>query len=124
MTNMHILWRVCNLTAFTHSSTGPVVYPFASRHEGTRVQSPGGYLCENGILLLALSRYNTVRYLLYVQPVLRICICVDPHDFGLLDLQLDPNADSSCGSGLSYVKICAEILITNMIINITVRDIK
>jgi hypothetical protein len=29
-----ILWRACILTAFIHSSTGPVVHPFASRHEG------------------------------------------------------------------------------------------
>ncbi len=28
------LCRACNLTAFIHSSTGPVVHPFASRHEG------------------------------------------------------------------------------------------
>ncbi len=28
------LWRACNLSAFIHSSTGPVVYPFASCHEG------------------------------------------------------------------------------------------
>jgi hypothetical protein len=28
------LWRACNLTAFKHSSTAPVVHPFASRHEG------------------------------------------------------------------------------------------
>ncbi len=28
------LWKSCNLTAFIHSSTGPVVYPFDSRHEG------------------------------------------------------------------------------------------
>jgi hypothetical protein len=26
--------RACNLTAFIHSSTGPVVHPFASHHEG------------------------------------------------------------------------------------------
>ncbi len=30
---------------------------FASRHKGHRFKSPGGYLCEIGILLLALSRY-------------------------------------------------------------------
>ncbi len=28
------LWRSCNLIAFIHSSTGPVVHLFASRHEG------------------------------------------------------------------------------------------
>ncbi len=32
-------------------------YPFASRHKGPRFKSPGGYLCETGILLLALSHY-------------------------------------------------------------------
>jgi hypothetical protein len=31
--------RTCNLTALIHSSTGPLVHPFASRHEG-----PGFYL--------------------------------------------------------------------------------
>jgi hypothetical protein len=29
-----VLKRTCNLTAFIHSSTGPEVYPFASRHKG------------------------------------------------------------------------------------------
>jgi hypothetical protein len=52
-----ILWRACNLTAFTHSSTGPVVHPFASHHEGHRFNPQGGYLGETGILLLALSYY-------------------------------------------------------------------
>ncbi len=27
------LWRACNLTAFMHSSTGPVAHPFASSHD-------------------------------------------------------------------------------------------
>ncbi len=31
---------------------------FASRHKGHRFKSPGGYLCETGILLLVLSRYS------------------------------------------------------------------
>jgi hypothetical protein len=30
---------------------------FASRHKGPRFKSPGWYLCETGILLLALSHY-------------------------------------------------------------------
>ncbi len=51
------LWRACNLTAFTPCLTGPVDYPFASRHKGPGFKTPGGYLCETGILLLALSRY-------------------------------------------------------------------
>jgi hypothetical protein len=41
---MPILWRACSLTAFIHSFTG--------------LDPQGGrYLCETGILLLALSRY-------------------------------------------------------------------
>ncbi len=36
------LWRACNLTAFKHSSTGPVVHPFASHHEGPRFNPQGG----------------------------------------------------------------------------------
>jgi hypothetical protein len=48
------LWRACNLTAFAHSSTGP---PICFLSWGTRVQSPGGYFCETGILLLVVSRY-------------------------------------------------------------------
>ncbi len=36
------LCRACNLTAFIHSSTGPVVHPFASCHEGPRFNPHGG----------------------------------------------------------------------------------
>ncbi len=43
----------CLHTQF-HWSSGP---PVCFLSWGTRVQSPGGYLCETGILLLALSRY-------------------------------------------------------------------
>ncbi len=32
-------------------------YPYASRHKGPGFETPGEYLCETGILLLALSRY-------------------------------------------------------------------
>ncbi len=39
------LWRACNLTAFTHSSTGP---PVCFLSWGTWVQSPRGYL---GVLM-------------------------------------------------------------------------
>jgi hypothetical protein len=39
-----------------------VDYLFASRHKGPRFKSPGGYLCETGILLLALSCYNLLKY--------------------------------------------------------------
>jgi hypothetical protein len=52
-----VLWRACNLTSFSPCITGPVDYLFASRHKGPRFKSPGEYLCETGILLLALSRY-------------------------------------------------------------------
>ncbi len=40
------LWRACNLTAFIQSSTGPVVYPFASHHEGPEF-NPQGLLIWN-----------------------------------------------------------------------------
>ncbi len=43
----------CIHTQFHWSSGPPVCFP----SWGTRAQSPGGYLCETGILLLALSRY-------------------------------------------------------------------
>jgi hypothetical protein len=36
---------------------------FASRHKGHRFKSPGGYLFETGILLLALSRYKHLLFL-------------------------------------------------------------
>jgi hypothetical protein len=52
------LWRACNLTSFSQCLTGPAVdYLFASCHKGPAFKSPGGYLCETGIFLLALSRY-------------------------------------------------------------------
>ncbi len=39
----------------SHWSSGlPVCFP----SQGTRFKSPGGYLCETGILLLALSCYS------------------------------------------------------------------
>ncbi len=60
-----ILWRACNLTAFSHSLTGPVGQPFAFRHEGPGFNLQGGYLSETGILLLALSRYRWMFF----------CIC-------------------------------------------------
>ncbi len=49
------LWRACNLTSFSPCLTGPVDYLFSSCHKGLRFKSPQGYLCETGILLLALS---------------------------------------------------------------------
>jgi hypothetical protein len=54
------LWRACHLTWFLPCLTGPVDYPLASRHKGPGFKSPGGYLCETGILLLALSLYTLI----------------------------------------------------------------
>jgi hypothetical protein len=51
------LWRACNLTSFSPFLTGPVDYPFASRHKGPGFKTPGGYLCGTRILQLVLSRY-------------------------------------------------------------------
>jgi hypothetical protein len=42
------LWRAWNLTAFPHSSTGPMVHPFASRHEGPGFNPQGGTYVEPG----------------------------------------------------------------------------
>ncbi len=42
------LWRACNLPAFIHSSTGQVVHPFASRHEGPGFNPQGGTYVEPG----------------------------------------------------------------------------
>jgi hypothetical protein len=55
---MIALHRACNLTSISPCLTGPVDYLFASRHKGPKFKSPGVYLCETGILLLALSRYS------------------------------------------------------------------
>ncbi len=48
------LWRACNITAFIHSSTGPVVHLFASHHEGP------GFNPQGGTNVLALSRYTFI----------------------------------------------------------------
>jgi hypothetical protein len=53
------LWRAWNLNSFSPGLTGPVDYPYAHCHKGPGFRSPGGYSCETGILLLALSRYST-----------------------------------------------------------------
>jgi hypothetical protein len=42
------LWRACNLTALTHSLTGPVGQPFASCHEGPRFNPQGGTYVKLG----------------------------------------------------------------------------
>ncbi len=47
----------CIHTQFLWSSGLPVCFP----SWGMWVQSPGGYTCETGILLLALSRYNSLQ---------------------------------------------------------------
>ncbi len=65
------LWRACNLTSFSPCLTGPVDYPFASHHKGPRFKSPGGYLCETGILLVALSRYRN----LILNQILYFSVC-------------------------------------------------
>jgi hypothetical protein len=57
------LWSACNLTSFSPCLTGPVDYPFASRHMGPKVKSPGGYFCETGIPLLAMSCYSTIVFI-------------------------------------------------------------
>ncbi len=46
-------------TQFHWSSGTPICFP----SWGTQVQSPGGYLCETGILLLAMSCYNHIHNL-------------------------------------------------------------
>jgi hypothetical protein len=56
------LCRPCNLTAFTPCLTGPVDYLFASYYEEPGFKSPEGYLCNTGILLLALSQYSSVFF--------------------------------------------------------------
>ncbi len=56
------LWRACNLTSFSPCLTGPVDYPFASRHKGPGFKSPGGYLCETRIFLLVLSYFSTLVF--------------------------------------------------------------
>ncbi len=42
------LWSACNLTAFIHSSTGPVVHLFVSRHEGPGFYLQGGTFVKPG----------------------------------------------------------------------------
>jgi hypothetical protein len=53
------LWRTCNLTA--HSSTGPVVHPFASRHEGPGFNPQGGTYVKPGF-----SCYRCLATMLYL----------------------------------------------------------
>jgi hypothetical protein len=55
------LLRYCGEPAISHDSHHVSLVQwtnlFASRNKGHRFKSPGGDLCETGILLLALSRY-------------------------------------------------------------------
>jgi hypothetical protein len=53
-----LFWRPCNFTP-THSLTGPVGQPFASRHGGHQCASQGCTQTHNGngFLLLAMARY-------------------------------------------------------------------
>jgi hypothetical protein len=51
------------ILTMSHWSSG---LPVASRHERTGFKTPEGYLCETGILLLALSRYNMMGFQLHV----------------------------------------------------------
>ncbi len=53
------LWRVCNLTSFSPCLTGPVDYPFASRHKGPGFKTPGGPYVKLGFSL-ALSHYSLI----------------------------------------------------------------
>jgi hypothetical protein len=64
-----LLWRACNLTSFSPCLPDPVDYPFASCHKGPEFKSPGGYFCENGILLLLLSHYSLL-FFLYLDVIL------------------------------------------------------
>jgi hypothetical protein len=59
-------WRACNLTAFIHSSSGPVVHPFASCHEGPRFNPQGGVLMWNrdspvSVVLLQNRSYDIIK---------------------------------------------------------------
>ncbi len=55
-TDIQHLYIVESLS-FTPCRPGPVDYLFASGDEGPGFKIQGGYLCETGILLWALSRY-------------------------------------------------------------------
>jgi hypothetical protein len=73
------LWRACNLTSFSPCLTGQVDYLFASRHKGPRFKFPGGYLCETGILLLALSCYIGDPHVIDYHGGLRPKLSLGPH---------------------------------------------
>ncbi len=54
------LCRACNLTAFTHSSTGPVVHLFASRHEGPGFNPRGVLMWNRDSLVSVVSLHNYI----------------------------------------------------------------
>ncbi len=64
------LCRACNLTVFTACLTGPVDYPFASRHEVPGFKSPGGYLCETGISPVSVVSLQATFQLHFIVPCL------------------------------------------------------
>ncbi len=51
-----VLWRACNLSVFTHSSTGPVVHPFASCHEGPGLNPQWGTYVKPGFMSWTVTR--------------------------------------------------------------------
>ncbi len=70
MCNAYLLWRACNLTAFIHSSTSPVVHPFASRHEG-----PG--LIPRGVLMW--NRDSPISVVSLHYTLYSVCILTSSH---------------------------------------------
>ncbi len=55
------LWRACNLTAFIHSSTHPVVHLFASHHEGLGFNPQGGTYVKPGFSCLTTAPFYGTR---------------------------------------------------------------
>ncbi len=45
---MNSVWRACNLTSFSPCLTGPVDYPFASRHKGPGFKPQGDTYVKPG----------------------------------------------------------------------------
>ncbi len=54
---MDTLWGACNLISFSPCLNGPVANPLFPVTRDLGSNPLGGYLCETGILLLALSHY-------------------------------------------------------------------
>jgi hypothetical protein len=74
-----VLYSPCNLTAFTPCLTGPVDYPFASRHEGPGFYSQGGTLRnrDSPITVVSLQSpdYNTYSTYQYTQLISDYNLC-------------------------------------------------